>query len=73
MIDQTTLYFSLAVIAAIIVYDVWTLLKRGYKTTISWNLYQLAIKVPIVGVAIGVVVGHLFWPNRAAGKDPPTE
>lgn len=64
--NRLTLAFSLVIIAAIIGFDVWTLLARGYETTISWNLYMLAQKQPIVSFSIGVVSGHLFWPNRAA-------
>lgn len=63
--DVITLGVSLSVVALLIFYDVWTLIVRGYNTTISWNLYRFTQRFPIVGVAIGVVVGHLFWPNRA--------
>ena len=64
--NKLTLYFSLAVLAAIIGFDVWSLLARGYETTISWTLYQLSLKQPIVPFAIGGVCGHLWWPNKAA-------
>ncbi len=64
-LDHTTIAVSLVILAVIIIYDVWTLTKRGYNTTISWNLYVMAIRFPIVPFAIGVVAGHLFWPNRA--------
>lgn len=65
MIDPLTLTVSLAILAVIVIYDVWTLLRRGYATTISWNLYLLSLRFPIIPAAIGVVIGHLFWPNRA--------
>lgn len=63
--DPLTLNVTLALIAVISVYDIWTLRVRGYTTTISWNLYGFTKKFPIVGVLIGIVVGHLFWPNAA--------
>jgi hypothetical protein len=63
--DPTTLLFSLLALGLIVVFDVWTLMKRGYATTISWTLYGMALRFPIIPFALGVVVGHLFWPNRA--------
>jgi hypothetical protein len=68
MIDPLTLKFSLVILAAIIVFDVWTLLKRGYSTTISYTLYVSAVRFPIIPFALGVVAGHLFWPNVGGFK-----
>ncbi len=65
MLDHLTMSVSLSILAIIIVYDVWTLSARGYNTTISWNLYAMAMRFPIVPFALGIVAGHLFWPNRA--------
>ena len=60
-------YITLAVVfgglAALIAYDVWTLIKRGYNTTISANALLLAGRYPIIAFALGVVVGHMWWPH----------
>lgn len=66
MPDKTTLEFILGALALIIVYDLWTLMKRGYDTTISWTLFKLSQTWPIIPFAFGVIAGHLFFPNRAA-------
>lgn len=66
MPDPLTLGVTLAVLAIIVIYDVWTLIVRGYDSTISANLYRFSQRFPIVAVALGVVIGHLFWPNLAA-------
>lgn len=64
--DRLTFFVAISVLAVIIVYDTWTLIARGYETTISSQLYTLALGQPIIPCAIGVVIGHLFWGNRAA-------
>lgn len=66
-IDSTTLGFALVILGLIIVYDVWTLIDRGYNTTISWSIYALSVRFPIIPFALGVVCGHLFWTNKAGG------
>lgn len=71
--DKTTTIFSIVIIAAIIIFDVWTLLERGYTTTISWQLYERSKAEPIIPLAIGVVIGHLWWPNKAEGADAKPE
>lgn len=30
-------------------------------STISWQMWLAACFRPIIGVAVGIVVGHLFW------------
>lgn len=68
--DKLTLGVSLTILAIIIAYDVWTLTVRGYATTISWNMFQMASRFPIIACALGIVLGHLFWPNAAGTKCP---
>ena len=51
-------------VAGLTVYDIWTIVRRGYTTTVSWTLLTLAKKFPIISFALGVVMGHLFWVNE---------
>lgn len=65
-----TVVVVLGTIAAIGTYDVWVWKKsRGPNdATISKLLLNAAKKYPIVavafGIAIGVLLGHLFWPQH---------
>lgn len=61
--DPITVVLTTVVIMLAIGYDVWTLMTRGYGTTVSYNLLYFSRKYPIIAFAIGVVVGHLFWPH----------
>lgn len=56
------------VLSAIVViaFDVWTMVKRGADTTVSWTLYSVAQKYPVVPFAIGMLMGHLFWVQHGA-------
>ncbi len=66
-----TFAFALAVTlgtsALVAAYDVWTYRRRGYETTISYMLLTAARSRPIVaaliGLAVGILFGHLFWPQ----------
>lgn len=33
------------------------------KATISWVVLQAAKHFPIIAVATGILIGHLFWQN----------
>ena len=61
--DRTTVAVFTTALLLVIVYDIWTLAKRGHSTTISFNLLYFAKRYPIIAFAFGVVVGHLWWPH----------
>lgn len=46
------------------VYDVWTIAKRGKKTSISAYIIRGSYKYPLVVLALGILIGHLFWSMR---------
>jgi len=43
------------------VYDVWTIAKRGKKTSISAYIIRGAYKYPLAVLLLGMLLGHLFW------------
>jgi hypothetical protein len=63
-----TLGITLLTVAVIAAYDVWTYAQRGYQTTISYMLLSAARERPIVaaliGLVVGILFGHLFWPQQ---------
>ena len=71
MTDPLTVGFIVLVVALITLYDVWTLWRRGYNTTVSWNLYIIARRFPIVPFLVGLLVGHLWFPNQAGMGELP--
>ena len=50
---------------AILVYDVYAIMKGGTEASISSNIIVASYKMPFmvyaVGLINGVLIGHLFW------------
>lgn len=64
-------YVMIAVLILITaVYDVFALLAWGSQYTFSTVILDLAGKQPIVPLSLGVILGHLFWPQK---KEKPKE
>jgi hypothetical protein len=55
-----TVWVVAATTAILIVYDVWTGVKNGSDTTISWVMLSLSKKYPIIPFSFGVLMGHIF-------------
>ncbi len=71
MTDHLTVAFIVGIAVIITIYDVWTLWRRGYTTTISWNLLLIGRRFPIIPFIFGVLVGHVLWSNAAAVVEAP--
>ena len=50
-------------IVVILGFDVWLRNNKGPENTFSARIYAWSIKYPIVPLAAGILMGHLFWPN----------
>lgn len=56
--------YLLANILVVGMWDVYALLVIGSKEyTVSFYLSLWAVKFPIGAVAVGIIIGHLCWPN----------
>lgn len=53
-----------------LIYDAYAL-SKDYQNTISWTLYNATKRWPIIGVLLGIVIGHLFFPISSDGKVCP--
>lgn len=61
--------FIVIVLVVIFGVDLWLLVKRGYKHTVSAVMLRLSQRFPIIPLLIGIVIGHLFWPNLGIVKE----
>lgn len=59
-LNPTTIWFIVAVTVVVAIFDIAQLVKNGRDATISVTLRVLAARYQIVGVAIGILIGHLF-------------
>ena len=51
----------IALVSAVILYEVVALLNGKPGDTISELIWSMTQKWPIIPFAVGVAVGHLFW------------
>lgn len=66
--SYVTAWVLLGIIVAVGIYD---LALSQYTTgveTVSSQMYRIATRYPIVTLVIGMVLGHLFWPQRSNGN-----
>ena len=56
--------FIIALIAVIAAFDAGVVYVWGQEQSISRHLYNISVAYPIVPFAVGVVVGHVFWPVK---------
>ena len=55
--------FVVVTTALILGVDAWLLNRRGEVATISARTAYWSQRAPIVAALVGILVGHLFWPN----------
>jgi len=54
----------LSVICGVWLWDAYCTMRGDYRSQVSQVLLEWSVRWPIIPFAIGVVVGHLFWPQR---------
>jgi len=59
---KITVIFTMAMIVAIALYDVWAIAEGGTEASISHLLRVWGHKYPAITFAFGFTMGHLFWP-----------
>lgn len=60
-IQTITRWFIFAVLIISIGFDLWVMYAGGTGTTISHELINWPYKYPIMGVMVGILIGHLMW------------
>tara|TARA_Y100000114_G_C11748592_1_gene322987 strand:- start:90 stop:290 length:201 start_codon:yes stop_codon:yes gene_type:complete len=63
MLDTIARLIIVAIIVVITVWDVAVVSMGRPDTTISAVILKLSKEHPMIPFALGVVIGHLFWPN----------
>lgn len=58
---NVTLIFIITSAIVIVSYDIFATLKWSGEKSISWQMWILSKKYPIVPFLIGVIAGHWFW------------
>ncbi len=56
--------FIVAVVVTCVVFNLVMRMAFGPDATISVVLQDSASKYPVIAAAVGLLVGHVFWPVR---------
>jgi hypothetical protein len=67
-----TAFVLAGTVVVLVVYDVLAEVYGGDRTTISRVVYNFARAEPVAAFALGVLVGHLFWPQAKGRQDGPS-
>lgn len=59
--QNITRWFIFATVIIALGFDLWVMFMGGTGTTISHELINWPYKYPIMGLLVGIVLGHLFW------------
>lgn len=61
-----TLIFIALLVAAIAIFDVWVILKKGKQESISAYIIRYSHKYPSIPFLLGFLCGHLFLSMNTA-------
>jgi hypothetical protein len=64
---------SIALIVAALLVGVWDVIavSRGQpRDTVSDTLYAWSARFPILPLAVGIIIGHVFWPMVTQRSEP---
>ena len=64
-----TLAYVLTLVVASIIFDAIQYAREGWTGTISYLVLTRSRRYPIIAVMVGVLVGHLFWPQPEPKED----
>ena len=63
MLQLTAKSILLGLVVVVFFWDAAVILMGRQEATLSAVLLQLTKENPIVAFVMGVIIGHLFWPN----------
>jgi hypothetical protein len=62
LLTQAVVILTLAILGA---YDAYIISEEGYDASISVVVLYWSHKAPIIPFIVGVIAGHLFWPQAS--------
>jgi hypothetical protein len=63
MLDLIAKCIILGVVLIVVFWDITIVFIGRPESTISAVILQVSKENPIIAFVLGVIVGHLFWPN----------
>lgn len=66
---QFTKYVIISFVALITIYDLLVYLFFGLDVTVSSVVLEYSRDYTIIVLLVGIVIGHLFWPQYINSED----
>lgn len=61
-------WIILVIVVALGLYDIYLAYDKVKGNTLSEIAYHMAIQHPLLPVMVGIVIGHIFWPQEVVKK-----
>ena len=61
---NVTAWVLFVVVLFLVLWDISAQCRWGYEGTISRDILQASFANPIIPLAAGIIIGHLFWPQK---------
>lgn len=68
-----TVLFIVCTFLAIVIFDIWVIMKNGKQESISAHIIRGSKQYPLLVLLFGIVLGHLFWSMRTEDIYPNTK
>ena len=63
-VSWIAIYVILAALLAVGAVDLFLVRRGDGNPTVSSTIWDLAKQYPIIVLAVGILLGHLFWPQH---------
>ncbi len=67
--SRVTLVYVLTVVVVSIVFDAVMYWRGGWEATISYLVLTRSRRYQVIALAVGILIGHLFWPQPEPRDD----
>ena len=67
-IQKVTSIFIISVTVLVIAFDVYVYTRGGTDATVSWAIFSVSYRHPMIPFSVGVLCGHLFWQMKPKQK-----
>lgn len=61
---ELTLIILASVIVILVGWDIYAAFSKEQGDTISSLVLAWSSRKPIIALAVGIIIGHLFWPQK---------
>lgn len=68
IVPTTVAWFLILIFLTVGLYDAWAAMYKPREYTVSFALLAIAREFPIIAIVVGIIIGHLFFPQLPASR-----